>query len=89
MRPSLFWGVVQRQLLVSGGRFGTIYRSHPQGLSILTTKSARCKFPEDLPSQQYVSNNYFAKQWQKYAQRYLTQRKSTVQGTSNKACGKP
>jgi hypothetical protein len=53
---------MRRRLVDSGRRFGTTYRFHPQGLSVLTTKSALRKIPEERTSQQYVCNNCFAKQ---------------------------
>jgi len=53
---------MRRRLVVSVRRFGTTYGLSPQGLCVLTTKPALRKFPEEQTSQQYVSNNYFAKQ---------------------------
>ena len=44
LRTALFWVIMQRVVVISYRRFGTTYRSHPQGSTI--QKKASCRNTE-------------------------------------------
>ena len=55
MRATLFWVITQPVVIISYGRFGTTYPSHPRGSRIQTKVLSLHWLPHFLPSQPLAS----------------------------------